>query len=144
MRRTGRRIVTTARGRELRAHPPALLAALAEELLAGDSFQAACAELAAALILDGFAADYSDALATEVQPAIVAEGWRSAGQPPEIRDVAWVIADFLRRAQAVGLLERGPGRSRLAPDPLVLTGAGRAAMTAALRTRALAPPQGPC
>lgn len=63
-----------------RTDPSVLLLTLARELLAGDDFHAACAELAAALILDGAAADYSNALADRVHPAIVAEGRQAAGE----------------------------------------------------------------
>jgi hypothetical protein len=105
-------------------------------------FRAACAELAAARILTGVAVDYSDALAKRIQPAIVAGGWQSSGEPPGVRDVGWGIADFLRPAEAVGLLERREGSSRFSRDPLVLTEAGRAALIAGLRARALAPGSG--
>ena len=143
VRRAGRRLVTTARGRRLRADPAALLLGFAEELLAGESFRAACAELAAALIVDGAVADYSGALASKIQPAIVAEGWRSAGRLPEVRDVAWAVADFLRPAEAIGVLERIRGGSRRSYARFVLTEVGRTAMIGALRARALAPAQGP-
>jgi len=93
-----------------RDDPAALLAALAVELLAGESFSAACAELASALILDGATVDYSDALAGQIHPAIVAEGWRSAGRHPSRRDVAWAVAHFLRPAESVGLLARAQAR----------------------------------
>lgn len=143
MRRKGRQIRTTARGRKLQADPPTLLLALARELLAGEDFQAACAELAAALILDGAVADYSGALAARVHPAIVAEGWQAAGEPPDVRNVSWTIADFLRPAEAIGLFQRTAGRSRLQPDPLILTDAGRMALPYGLRERALATARGP-
>jgi len=110
VRRAGLRIITTTRGRELRDDPAALLAALAVELLAGESFSAACAELASALILDGATVDYSDALAGQIHPAIVAEGWRSAGRHPSRRDVAWAVAHFMRPAESVGLLARAQAR----------------------------------
>jgi hypothetical protein len=113
VRRTGRRIVTTAMGRKLLADPAALLLALAAELLAGDSFRAACAELAVALILDGAAASYSDALADRIHPSIVAEGWQGAGEPPELRNVRWTIADFVRPAEAIGIFERKENGARL-------------------------------
>jgi hypothetical protein len=143
VRRTGRRIVTTARGRQLHADPAALLVALATELLAGVSFRAACAELAVALILDGFVTDNSNALADRIHPAIIAEGWQAAGEPPEPRDVGRTIADFLRPAEATGLLERKNSDSRLKPKPLILTDVGRAALISGLRARALAPSTGP-
>ena len=143
VRRTGRRIVITARGRKLLTDPSTLLHAMAVVLLAGDSFQAACAELAVALILDGVFASYSDELADRVHPAIVAEGWQAEGRAPELRNVRWTIGDFLRPAEAIGIFERKGGGSRSKPDPLILTEVGRAALIAGLRTRALAPATGP-
>ncbi len=142
VRRTGRRILATARGRSLHGDPPALLEALARELLAGENFRAACAELAVALILRGVVADYGDSLAERIQPAIVAEGWQSEGESPDVRDVGWAIADFLRAAESAGILSRGKSGSRLAGDPLVLTDAGRTALIMGLRARALAPVTG--
>ena len=143
VRRTGRRIVVTARGRRLHADPAALLEALVRELLAGESFRAACAELAVALMLDGVAADYGDGLAERIQPAIVAEGWQSEGASPGVRDVGWAIAEFLRAAEAIGILGRGERRAGRARDPFVLTDPGRTALIVGLRARALAPAAGP-
>ena len=140
LRRTGRRLVTTARGRELLADPSGLLLAIANDLLAGDDFRAACAELAVPLLLAGFEADWAEPLAKQVRPAIVAEGWQSDGEPPGVRDVSWAIADFIRPATAGGLIEP---RGDFPFQPLVLTQAGRPALIAALRERALAPRTGP-
>ena len=142
IRRKGRQLVSTARGRKLQADPPALLLALVRELLAGEDFRAACAELAAALILDGVVASYSAALADRIHSAIVAEGWQAAGEPPDVRHVGWTIADFLRPAEAIGLLQRAESGQRLQPDPLILTDAGRTALIYGLRERALAPARG--
>jgi hypothetical protein len=138
-RRSGRRIVTTARGRKLKADPAELLMTLASGLLAAENFRGACAELAVALILNGEVATYSNEFAALIYPAVVAEGWQASRQPPEPRHVRWTIADFLRQAEAIGLLERKDSGSPLAPDRLLLTNAGRVALTAGLRERALAP-----
>ena len=135
--------MTTARGRKLLTDPSTLLNAMAVELLAGDSFQAACAELAVALILHGVVGSYSDELADRIHPAIVAEGWHAEGQAPELRNVRWTIGDFLRPAEAIGIFERQDSGSRLKPDPLILTEVGRVALIAGLRARALAPAAGP-
>jgi hypothetical protein len=137
LRRKGRRVLTTRRGRELAGEPSALLEALATELLRGEGFYAACAELAVALILDGASAEYGEALAAQVQPAVAAAGWRAGDEPPSVRDISWHIASFLRPAEAIGALVDEGGRSRPSRRQLTLT--GRAALTAALRTRALAP-----
>jgi hypothetical protein len=139
LRRKGRRVLTTKRGRALAGEPPTLLEALATELLRGENFYAACAELAVALILDGAPADYGETLAARVQPAVADAGWRAGEEPPSVRDVSWHIAAFLRPAEAIGvLMDEGSG-SRLSRKPLVLPEAGRAALTAALRNRALRP-----
>jgi hypothetical protein len=139
LRRTGRRLLTTARGRELLADPAGLALAIATDLLAGDDFRAACAELAIALLLAGFEAEWAEPLARTVHPAIVAEGWQGNGGPPGVRDVSWEIADFIGRATASGLIETQTGDSMFHRGPLVLSEAGRPAMIAALRHRALAP-----
>ncbi len=143
VRRKGRRILATARGRKLAADPPELLLTLARELLAGTSFRAACAELAVALILDGAVADYSDTFTGPIHQAIVAEGWQAGGEPPEVRNVTWTVADFLRPAEAIGLLEPKKSDSRLQPDSLILTDTGHTALIAGLRERAFAPATGP-
>jgi hypothetical protein len=143
VRRAGRRIVTTAHGRKLCDDPPALLAALAAELLCGESFTAACGELAAALMLDGAVADYSDALATRIHPAIVAEGWQSAGEHPSSAMSFGRSPTSRAVRSSIGLLEREPRLTRHSPNRLVLAAAGRIGLTSRLRARALAPAKGP-
>lgn len=143
VRRAGRRIVTTARGRKLRDDPAGLLAALAGELLAGEGFATSCAELAGALILAGAVVDYSAAIATQIHPAILAEGWHHGSYRPTELDVRWAILEFLRRAESIGLLERVPGTTRLSHGHVVLTAAGLMGLVTALRARALAPATGP-
>ena len=117
LRRTGRRLTATRRARALAADPPALLRALTRPLVADDNFDAACCELAVALILNDATADYTSSLASHVHPAIIAAGWHADGQPPEREHVSWAIADLLRPAEALGF--------------------------ARTRTRALAPVHGP-
>jgi hypothetical protein len=95
-----------------------------------------------ALLLAGFEADWSVPLARHVHPAIVAEGWQAAGEPPEVSEVSWAIADFIRPATAAGLIER-PGDFPFHREPLIFSAAGRAALIAAPQARALAPRKGP-
>lgn len=140
VRRTGRRLITTTRGRKLRDDPAALLAALAGELLGGEGFAASCAELASALILGGGIIDYSGAMAMQIHPAILAEGWRYESHRPTELDVRWALLDFLRGAEASGLVEHVPGTTRLSNGHLALTVAGLMGLVTALRARALAPP----
>jgi hypothetical protein len=143
LRRTGRRLTATRRARALAADPPALLRALTRPLLADNSFDAACCELAVALIPNDATADYTSSLASHVYPAIIAAGWHADGKPPEREHVSWAIADLLRPAEALCLLEPAPGDTRLRSGPLILSVIGRAALTDALRARALAPVHGP-
>jgi hypothetical protein len=135
--------VTTARGRKLLADPLGLLPAIANDVLAGDDFRAACAELAVALLLAGFEADWAEPLARRVRPAIVAKGWQSNGEPPGVRDVSWAIADFIRPATASGLIETQHGDFPFHREPLVPTRAGRTADRGAPRPRARAKNTGP-
>ena len=129
LRRSGRRLHTTARGRRLRAEPAALLAACAAALLAGDTFEAAVGELAAALLLSGEPAD-PDRLAEPIRAAIAADGWHSDGAPPSRCDISWAVSGFLLRGEPIGIIG-WPDRS--------LTAAGRDALHHALRARALGP-----
>lgn len=129
LRRSGRRLLATARGRELREQPDALLAACAEALLAGDSFDAAISELAAALLLIGEPAD-ADRLAEPIHVAIASDGWHSAGEPPSRSEIAHVVGEFLLRAEPLGIVVWRERR---------LTAAGRGALHHGLRARALGP-----
>lgn len=129
VRRSGRRLRTTTRGRRLREQPDDLLAACAETLLAGDTFEAAVGELTAALLLSGEPAD-PDRLAEPIHPAIAADGWHAGGEPPDPRDISWAVSGLLLRAEPVGIVAWRERR---------LTAAGRAALHHGLRARALGP-----
>lgn len=131
LRRSGRKLRTTARGRRLREQPDALLAACAESLLSGDTFEAAIGELTAALLLSGAPAD-PDRLAEPIRSAIAADGWHAGGEPPGRREISWAVSDFLLRAEPVGIVKWRERR---------LTAAGRAALHQGLRARALGPVQ---
>jgi hypothetical protein len=82
LRRTGRRLTATRHARALAADPPALLRALTRPLVADDNFDAACCELAVALILNDATADYTSSLASHVYPgASPPAGTRTANHP---------------------------------------------------------------
>ena len=84
LRRTGRRLTATRRARALAADPPALLRALTRPLVADDNFDAACCELAVALILNDATADYTSSLASHVYPgASPRAGTRTANRLSE-------------------------------------------------------------
>jgi hypothetical protein len=136
VRRAGRQLKITKRGTALRADPAALAVALCSELLTGDGFDPACAELVAALMLDDAAIDSSRKLAEQIHPAIVAAGWQSGGRPPEATHLTWPVGEFLLVAEALGILQRTSEGSRLRQ---ALSGVGRALLIAGLRARATAP-----
>ena len=130
LRRSGRRIVATARARALLAEPAALLDACATSVLAGDTFEAAVAELAAALIVGGEPVD-SDRLKGPAHRAIVEQGWHSGGEPPSLPTVAGKIGRLFWHLEALDLIEC----SRR--EGLRLTQSGRRALLIGLRARAL-------
>jgi len=140
LRKTGRSLVTTKRGRSLLRDPAALRAAVAPNLLAADGFAGAVQELAAAALLGGGRLIDRDELLARVHAAIVAEGWNAAGKPPDVRDVHVYAWNAIRLAEALELLtyeheyDRETHTSR---GELTLTPAGREALRLALRSRAV-------
>jgi hypothetical protein len=132
LRRSGRRIVATKRGRTLLADPAALLDECATALLAGDTCEAAVGELAAALMLAGERMEYG-VLERAIHPAIVEQGWQSATGPPSVHAVGGAIGHLLAGLEALDLVT-GTRRTGLA-----LTPAGRYALHVGLRARATGP-----
>jgi hypothetical protein len=130
LRRSGRRVLATARARALLAQPADLFEACATALLAGDSFDAAVGELACALMLAGEPTDYGH-LERAVHPAIVEQGWQSGGVPPSVHAVAGAIGHLLCGLAALDLVT-GSRRSELTP-------AGRQALRIGLHARAIGP-----
>jgi len=127
VRRRGRVLHATARGRQLAADPGALLQALADDLGGGDPFT----ELVAAEVIDQLRAHEHrehDQLGRGVAARARRGGWRDLdGQPPTERAVSWVLSDVLCRGEAYGLVERHlePAHPRLRRLRLSLTAAGR-------------------
>lgn len=134
LRKHGRRIASTKVGRALQADPAELLLVLVSGLFEGDTFETACAQLTAALLVTGMRADYSDAIAERIGPSLEAEGWRLPdGRAPDVRDVSLAVAAFLRPAEAIGLLESR--ESRLSMSSMALREIGRTVLLAALHAR---------
>jgi hypothetical protein len=114
VRRRGRTLHASARGRALAADPARLLDELASDLGGGDAFT----EMLAESVIDTLAAQTSVEHDELVTPALYAArrgGWRDpAGNVPDERDVSWVVSEVLCRGEAYGLIERNrdPGEPR--------------------------------
>ena len=140
LRKTGRTLVTTKRGRVLLRDPVARCAAVAPHLLAPDGFAGAVQELAAAALLDGGSTVDRDEFVSRMHAAIIADGWNAAGEPPDVHDVHACAWDAIRLVEALELLtyeheyDRETHSSRGA---LRVTPAGREALRLALRARAV-------
>jgi len=140
VRKTGRTLLTTKRGRSLLRNPVALRAAVAPHLLAADGFAGAVQELAAAALLDGGPVVDRDEFLAHVHAAIVADGWNAAGEPPDVRDVHVYVWDAIRLAEALELLtyeHEYDRETHISRGELTVTPAGREALRLALRARAV-------
>jgi Plasmid pRiA4b ORF-3-like protein len=107
VRRRGRKLLATTRGRKLAADPIALLYELALDLGGGDQFRAWVADR----VVDELSESESCTHDQLVAPAHAAAqwGWRdTTGNPPSERGVSWVVSDVLCRGEAYGLVERKP------------------------------------
>ena len=108
LRRRGRRLYATVRGRELAQDPPALLAVLAADLGAGAQFATAVAAAVTGTLAARDQSSHAD-LAAAALAHVRRGGWHDGdGRPPTSHDVSWVVGDVVRRAEAYGLIERHP------------------------------------
>lgn len=107
VRRRGRRLLSTKRGRELAQDPDALVQTLGDDLGGGDEF----AEVVAEAVADALAAGERDhdELAEAAATAARHGRWADAdGRPPNARDLSWEVSEVLCRGEAYGLIERRP------------------------------------
>lgn len=126
VRRRGRRLFSTARGRQLSDDPAALLHVLSDDLGGGDEFSEVVAAAVADALIGREQAARDDLNGSAARLA-ASDGWRDArGEPPSARDVSWTVTEVLCRGEAYGLIERrtvaGKPRWSLA---FALTEAGR-------------------
>lgn len=136
VRRKGRKLLVTRRGAALRDDPPALLELCAENVVSMRPFAAAVQELAAAVLLAGTEVEWGE-LDARVYAAIVDDGWHAAGEPPEQRDVNWIVAELVGVARALGVL-RLIGRYP-SPHRFAVTDAGGLVLRHLLRVLATRP-----
>jgi hypothetical protein len=133
-RRTGRRLVLTAKGRAALADRVALWRSVARGLLDAGSFGAFAGELFLAVLVDVDAMPYEE-LTETIARAVAEEGFRETrtGDLPSEHDVSWAIHATLNPCRALGVLtEGGTWRDRR----YGLNDAGKATALEALRVRA--------
>ncbi|MGH2714687.1 MAG: hypothetical protein ACRDM7_12525, partial [Thermoleophilaceae bacterium] len=107
VRRRGRRLLTTERGRELALDPGELLRVLAGDLGGGHEFTRVVAEAIVDALSSGDRSQ--DELASAAVVAARRGRWADAdGRPPSERDLSWDVGEVLRRGEAYGLIERRP------------------------------------
>jgi hypothetical protein len=126
IRRRGRKLLVTARGRKLSADPIALLYELGLDLGGGDAFT----EMVAERVVEALEVSATCTREQLVAPAHEAAqwGWRgSDGRPPSERAVSSVVGDILRRGEAYGLVDRptDPSKPKSWPTLISLSQAGR-------------------
>jgi len=126
LRRRGRRLLLTARGRELQQQPAPLLETLGRALPAAGGFEAAVGALAIGVLLSDGGGSARE-IATAILPALIAQGWRADEQPPVVDHVRPIVDELLWTADAAGLVRRPRGGR-----PAALTEAGRFALRAAM------------
>jgi Plasmid pRiA4b ORF-3-like protein len=105
VRRRGRQLFSTKRGRGLAQDPQALLEVLAGDLGGDDEFTG----VVAAAIADALATGERthDDLAEAAAAAARRGRWANAdGRPPSPRDLLWDVSEVLCRGAAYGLIER--------------------------------------
>ena len=107
LRRRGRMLYATKRGRDLAADPVALLTALAGDLGGGKEFT----EIVAGSIIDSLRGGLrrtSDDLAVEAAACALRDRWREqSGLPPTPDALGYDVAEVVARGEAYGLLCRG-------------------------------------
>ncbi len=107
LRRRGRKLLITPRGRKLAADPIALLYELALDLGGGDAFTAMVADR----VVEALEESATRTREQLVAPAHEAAqwGWRDdTGHPPSEQGVSCVVGDVLCRGEAYGLIDRRP------------------------------------
>ena len=129
LRRRGRALYTTGRGRRLASDPLILLEVCAADLGAGDAFAEVIAA-AAVSVLGGQAAAEHDQLVAAGARAALHGGWHDgSGRAPDEHDLSPCVSEVLCRGEAYGVIERLPENGpRFARSQIALTAAGRAAL----------------
>jgi hypothetical protein len=137
VRRRARKLLITARGRNLAADPIALLYDLGLDLGGGDAFT----EMVAERVVEALEESATCTREQLVAPAHEAAqwGWRGPdGGPPSEQGVSYVVGDVLCRAEAYGLIDHQPDPAEpkswrtlisLTPAGRMVLGRGRTEVT---------------
>jgi hypothetical protein len=136
-RRSGRKLMLTAKGRGQLAAPDSLWRAVADGLLGGNGFTVYVGELFLALLLGAGSVPDRQITAT-VGQAAAEEGFRETRtfEPPDEHDISRAIHETSNLCRALGLLASGGDwRDR----SYGLTDTGKATALEALRARATGP-----
>jgi hypothetical protein len=136
VRRRGRRLLATVRGRKLATDPAALLQVLAQDLGGGHPFTESVAVAVIDALVGSESCDWHE-LDAAAFARIRRQGWAGPdGAPPGERDVGAAVGDVLRRGEAYGLVQRFPDpmQPRLRGHRLALSPAGRMAFAAGTTT----------
>jgi len=127
VRRRGRTLLATARGKRLVADPAALARALLDDLGGDDQFTEMVAITITRELATGIAREHADLVAPALKNAHRG-GWHDgAGQRPDEREVSWVVSEVLCRGEAYGLIQRGadPSQPRFRTRGITLTAGAR-------------------
>jgi hypothetical protein len=145
VRRQGRKLTATIRGRALLAEPVGLWNELASTLGGNDQFGQMVAELIGLRLLDGPAID--DELEQTLAPILVAQGWRAGAEPVTQRDVGYAIGIRLFWWRMLRLLDetwpRWENQQPTGDRTTALTPVGETTVHAYLRSRAIGPRRHP-
>lgn len=143
LRRSGRKLHTTARGIELLGDTAALWSVVAAETEDAEDFTRMVTEMVALVLLQGRIED--TALDEAVFPMLAAQRWSTSEGPISERHVGFAVARPLRWWRLLGALDEERSRweygtaRQLSPHTIALTAAGEAMVLAYLRARATGP-----
>ncbi len=137
VKRSGRTLVLTVKGRTLLDDPDALWRSVAGALVGEPGFVATTGELFLAILSTGDEMS-EDAVLEPIRVVAAEEGWRDQvdDDPPDIDAVRWSVANLKDVLIALGFLETDDAWPSAS---LRLTPAGRVVSLEALRRRAMAP-----
>lgn len=139
LRRSGRRLLISTRGRSLMGDAEAQWAIATGQLIDADDFDRAAQEAALMLLLQANGMVEIQQLVAEVADVVAGSGWRDTGNgaPPDERDVTRAVSVLLRRCELWSLIEqgRGPGYA----SRVRLSDVGKRGGYAALRQLAMRP-----